>query len=250
MSAWVLAASFYFGAGLLLALSSYVHGVFARGKRLRAFALAVLFWPLLVLVAPESFFHDRVDTGPPEDFLKNALAGIVVHDIPLSDEELLHLSRVADAGLSGVTYFAGAGQDPLIQFWESRVPPAAYRALRSARAALCEPEPDSGIRFSLRAPDWYVGFSNEFLKTVSGVDRKLQGRILEAIARISENPNTPVGDTIKPLSADLAGLWRVRIGDERLVYYPDSESKQITLISFGPRGRIYNKLPDASSLTG
>lgn len=52
-------------------------------------------------------------------------------------------------------------------------------------------------------PDWYLGMSNEFTKAIRGIDRKLQGRILEAISYISSKPTSPRGNTVKPLTGDL-----------------------------------------------
>lgn len=250
MSTWIVVAGFYFSTGALLALSALLHGMFDSDKRLLAFGVVAFFWPVIVIANPGSFFRIQNEAySTPEDRLKGLLKRIAKNDPPLSDEESTRLDRVAKTGSASIVYFPGSGKNALADFWESEIPPAAYYALHRARAALQDSEPDNGIRFSLRAPDWYVGFSNEFLKSVSGVDRKMQGRILKAISLISEAPNTVVGDTIKSLSSDLSGLWRVRIGDGRLVYYPDPEEKKITLISFGPRGSIYSKLPSTSNLT-
>ena len=94
-------------------------------------------------------------------------------------------------------------------------------------------------RYSPATPDWYVGMSNEFIKAIEGIDRKLQGRILEAISLISREPTTSKGDTVKPLTSDLKGLWRYRIGDFRLVYYPDIANKRVVLVTFASRGSAY-----------
>jgi mRNA-degrading endonuclease RelE of RelBE toxin-antitoxin system len=90
-----------------------------------------------------------------------------------------------------------------------------------------------------RPPPWYIGMSSGFRKAISDIDRKLQGRILEALTEISENPTTIRGDTIKPLASNLKGCWRYRIGDYRLVYSPDLSSGDITLLAFASRGPIY-----------
>ncbi len=94
-------------------------------------------------------------------------------------------------------------------------------------------------RYTSIIPNWYIGMSNEFIKTIQGIDRKLQGRILEAISHISSEPTTPKGDTVKPLTSDLKGLWRYRIGDFRLVYYPDSDGRRVVLVRFSSRSGVY-----------
>lgn len=67
---------------------------------------------------------------------------------------------------------------------------------------------------------WSIAFTPTFRKSVSAVDKKLQGRVLTAITELSEAPVTAQGDTVKPLVGERKGLWRYRIGDYRLVYEP------------------------------
>lgn len=101
---------------------------------------------------------------------------------------------------------------------------------------------DAGIRFSLMSPRWSLIFSDDFAKAISSLDKKTQGRILEALARITEAPITMVGDTVKPLTGNAKGIWRYRIGDYRLLYDPNLSDRHITLLSFGPRGDVYGDL--------
>ncbi|HSU56672.1 MAG TPA: type II toxin-antitoxin system RelE/ParE family toxin [Candidatus Dormibacteraeota bacterium] len=87
---------------------------------------------------------------------------------------------------------------------------------------------------------WLFGFGKSFSKAVDALDRKLQGRILEAMADLATAPVTNRGDTIKPLDGDMNGFWRYRIGDFRLVYYADEATHTITLYDFASRGSIYD----------
>jgi mRNA-degrading endonuclease RelE of RelBE toxin-antitoxin system len=91
-----------------------------------------------------------------------------------------------------------------------------------------------------RPPPWYIGFSKAFKKAVVGIDRKLQGRILEALADIESDPTTPRGDTVKPLNGDLKGCWRYRVGDYRLIYSPDRSTGDIALLAFAARGSAFD----------
>jgi len=63
--------------------------------------------------------------------------------------------------------------------------------------------------------------------------------MLEAIADIVGSPLTKRGDTVKPLTGVLKGKWRYRIGDFRIIYYPDEQAKKVSLLAFLPRGNAY-----------
>jgi mRNA-degrading endonuclease RelE of RelBE toxin-antitoxin system len=86
---------------------------------------------------------------------------------------------------------------------------------------------------------WLFAFTRRFSKDIAGLDRKLQGRVLEAINEICHAPLAAKGDTVKPLVGDSADLWRYRIGDFRLVYHPDAASQRVTLLRFASRGSVY-----------
>lgn len=88
--------------------------------------------------------------------------------------------------------------------------------------------------------EWFVSFTSEFQKNLSQQkDKKLQGRVLEAIAELAISPMVKRGDTIKALKGPLEGQWRYRIGDFRLIYYPNEEAHKISLIAIRPRGNAY-----------
>jgi mRNA-degrading endonuclease RelE of RelBE toxin-antitoxin system len=100
--------------------------------------------------------------------------------------------------------------------------------------------PSAGTESSGRVPDsWLIGLSKRFKESVAKTDRKRQGRILEAVVSLTEDPMKVVGDTVKPLSEDKKGYWRRRVGDYRLTYHPDPDSGLITLVDFEARGSAY-----------
>jgi mRNA interferase RelE/StbE len=109
------------------------------------------------------------------------------------------------------------------------------------------PRVDNGVRYSLRfslaVPDvndtWQSIFTKPFKKAVKILDKNLQGRIHNAILEILESPTNIKGDTIKPLTGELAGYWRYRLGDYRLVYFPKIAVQKILFMDVGARGGIY-----------
>jgi len=52
------------------------------------------------------------------------------------------------------------------------------------------------------------------------------------------NKSPDRGDTIKPITKTkaLLGMWRYRLGDFRLVYQPNKETKVVYLLKFDSRG--------------
>ena len=118
----------------------------------------------------------------------------------------------------------------------------------SMKALWQPPVPDLDVLYDIgRYPtpkpnkrEWALALTDEFIKSTGGIDRKLQGRILEALLLIASAPTSPRGDTFKALTGDLAGLWRFRLGDFRLLYKPDEPTMRIYLLSFGGRGAIYH----------
>jgi mRNA interferase RelE/StbE len=116
-------------------------------------------------------------------------------------------------------------------------PPAEKLATDDTPVAL-----DDGVRFSLMEPEreeWEMLFSPSFKKSVQTLDKKLQGRILHAIVEVLDNPVTPRGDTVKPLTSGMKGMWRYRIGDYRLLYLPKPDIHKIVFIDVASRGRVY-----------
>jgi len=78
-----------------------------------------------------------------------------------------------------------------------------------------------------------------FWKSLQRMDRKIKGRVMDAVMLLCKRPTTPHGDTIKPLSGELKGRWHYRIGDYRLIYRPDEKGRTVFLLALLPRGAAY-----------
>jgi mRNA interferase RelE/StbE len=149
----------------------------------------------------------------------SAALGVLGKTMGEHDQILLALSEANSAEIRWVTHYS-AVEDELLRLWNPKHPIIFFQGPLH--------------------PVWSFGLAPVFRKSLQDLDRKLQGRVLEAIMKICESPMTVQGDTIKPLSGSLSGLWRCRIGDYRLVYRPDSDSKQVLLLEFASRGSVYD----------
>jgi len=164
----------------------------------------------------------------------------------LTGEEFSALnSSLSEISAQGFKTFAWANQIQrfLKEYWnpELKIQREKEEAKRKKKEAEREKkEVDPGIMFSIASPDWYIGITSNFTKSIKKIDKKIQGRILEAIAKITADPMATNGNTIKPLSGEKRGMWRYRIGDFRIIYHPDKISKHILLLTFSPRGGVYD----------
>jgi mRNA-degrading endonuclease RelE of RelBE toxin-antitoxin system len=121
--------------------------------------------------------------------------------------------------------------EDLDEIWNPKAPACLELRASLRKKAIAPPK---------RPPPWYLGWSSSFRKAVDKIDRTIQGRILEALSDIAENPVMIRGDTIKPLTGELKGCWRYRIGAFRLIYTPDQSTGNITLLAFEARGSAYD----------
>jgi mRNA interferase RelE/StbE len=86
-----------------------------------------------------------------------------------------------------------------------------------------------------------MGYNVEFTST--GIDRlekltpTIQERILRKIRWLSENFDDVVPQA---LSADLSGLFKLRVGDYRVIYSFDAAIKLVTIHKVGHRRDIYS----------
>jgi mRNA-degrading endonuclease RelE of RelBE toxin-antitoxin system len=148
------------------------------------------------------------------------------------------LKDFGDTGWLAKTFETSKYELKRIWGWEEapvQRPPAAFR--KSDENVRYQQE--SNIRSGSADRNWLLAMTHDFIKEIQSIDRKLQGRILEAIGDICQNPVTIRGDTVKPLSHEMKGLWRYRLGDYRLIYQPVPATRQIILIRFDSRGGVY-----------
>jgi len=228
--------------GVIFLGVSFSRGMPDKEHRVSGSIFLFVFWPLLVLIVGKEFLFPVNEESIPENnvTLRKSLS-LLENEESLSDDEKNSIKNTIVELENEITSFARFSQieASLNEFWRIELHPKLYFDYLHGKKRLEEPEADSGVRFSIKAPDWYIGFSNEFLKSIKGIDKKLQGRVLESLKVISESPLELNGNTVKPLGKQLKGLWRYRIGDYRLLYKPDSESKLILILRFSHRKEVY-----------
>jgi mRNA-degrading endonuclease RelE of RelBE toxin-antitoxin system len=198
-------------------------------------------------------WFSRLSRRAPDQLKLKAAESLASGAVRFSAVARERLTRLSERGYAEVYTFSATAnfKDIIDKLWDIRLHPKLYRTYLDSAADLEETAADlveSGdsdveVLCMMAMPEWYVGLSNEFVKSISKIDRKLQGKILDAIEKITVAPTDLRGNTLKPLTGDLKGLWRCRVGDYRLIYFPDMAQKKLVLVMFGARGEIYDKVP-------
>ena len=81
-------------------------------------------------------------------------------------------------------------------------------------------------------PPWKIQIRASALKSLSRLSRPDQERIRRAIRQI------PLAGDVRPLKGE-AGLWRLRVGDWRVLYHLDIEHRVVDVTAVAPRGSAY-----------
>lgn len=86
---------------------------------------------------------------------------------------------------------------------------------------------------------WRIRFSKEADKSLRKLDRQVSARILDELEEVSrlDDPRTRG----KALVGNLAGLWRYRVGDYRVVCDIEDEVLVILVVGVTHRSSVYRR---------
>jgi mRNA interferase RelE/StbE len=85
---------------------------------------------------------------------------------------------------------------------------------------------------------WTVEITPAAERQLDQLDRPVRARIVKALARLAATPDPTAH--CKALSGRLAGLWRYRVGDWRVVCDIQRRRLLIEVVTVGPRGSVYD----------
>ncbi|MCD6248190.1 MAG: type II toxin-antitoxin system RelE/ParE family toxin [Hadesarchaea archaeon] len=75
-----------------------------------------------------------------------------------------------------------------------------------------------------------------FVKSLNKFDAATKRRILNKASKLADDPYEG-----KMLKGELSGLFSLRVGDYRVIYWVDEKEGTIWLVEVGHRKRIYRK---------
>ena len=82
-----------------------------------------------------------------------------------------------------------------------------------------------------------IRFAKKSEKRLAKIDKSIRESIVEKLGDLCAGPKR-VG---RPLTGELQGLYRLRVGDYRVIYYIDEKSKTVVITDIGHRSKIYNE---------
>lgn len=85
-----------------------------------------------------------------------------------------------------------------------------------------------------------VEFTSAARKQLARLDRSVQLRILKAAALLSKHPRPPAARRL----ASVSELWRIRIGDYRVIYSIVEERIVVVIARVGHRSSVYRHLDE------
>ena len=86
---------------------------------------------------------------------------------------------------------------------------------------------------------WKIEVKPSAEKQYLKLDRKTRKRIKDALLELEGLENPFFHPRVKPLTGELKGDYRIRIGDWRLLFTPDRETRILHVYAILPRGDAY-----------
>jgi mRNA interferase RelE/StbE len=87
--------------------------------------------------------------------------------------------------------------------------------------------------------NWTIKVSSKAEKYFNKLDADTKSRIKKELLQLAAYPNPLDHNDTKPLTGELKGFYRLRVGGYRVVYAILKESRTIAVVNIAPRGNIY-----------
>jgi mRNA interferase RelE/StbE len=86
---------------------------------------------------------------------------------------------------------------------------------------------------------WTIEIKPTAEKQYFKLDRKTQKRIVQALRLLEGEENPLQHQNVGALTGQLAGDYRLRVGEWRILFSPDQAKKNLNIYAILPRGKAY-----------
>ncbi len=97
--------------------------------------------------------------------------------------------------------------------------------------------------------NWRIEIKPAAEKQYLRLDKRTRKRVKEALRELLRAENPLFGQNVRPLTGELKGDYRLRVGSLRLLFTPDREKKIIHVYAILPRGDAYQSAFQEKDLT-
>lgn len=87
--------------------------------------------------------------------------------------------------------------------------------------------------------NWKIEIKPSAEKSYSKLGKDTRKRIKEALKKLESSTNHLLQDNVRPLTGELKGDYRLRVGDWIVLFTPDKHRKVIYVYAILPRGSAY-----------
>jgi mRNA interferase RelE/StbE len=86
---------------------------------------------------------------------------------------------------------------------------------------------------------WRIEIKPSAEKLYLKLGTKMRKRIKESLRELEQEDNPFLHQSVRPLTGNLKGDYRMRVGDWRVLFTPDKDAKVIHVYAILPRGDAY-----------
>lgn len=86
---------------------------------------------------------------------------------------------------------------------------------------------------------WRIEIKPSAEKKYLKLDKKTRQRIKRALQALEKEENPFLLPSVRPLTGELKGDYRMRVGDWRVLFTPDNEKKALYVYAILPQGNAY-----------
>jgi mRNA interferase RelE/StbE len=86
---------------------------------------------------------------------------------------------------------------------------------------------------------WEIKLSSKAAKYYKRLDKATRKRARKELEELSAFDNPARHQDVRPLTGELRGFYRLRIGDYRLVFALLKDVRTIAVVNISPRGDVY-----------
>ena len=86
---------------------------------------------------------------------------------------------------------------------------------------------------------WKVEVKPTAEKDYLKLDKKMRIRVKKSLLELEKSENPLLHSQVKPLTGKLQGDYRLRVGDWRILFTPDKDTKMLYVFAILPRGDAY-----------